>query len=374
MKRTLLFGFCLAAEAIASNSSKPSTAKIDTHAHFLPDFYRQALRDAGHLPGPDGMPSIPEWSPEEHISFMDKVNIQKSYLSISSPGVYLSVPSRSATEKAVSLARQVNEYASQLKAAHPDRFGFFASLPLPDVAASVAEIARCFTDEPDPNKKPDGVVLMSNAYGLYLGDPAMDPVYAALNALNATIFEHPTVPCTEHNHQRFSIDGADPDITPDEWMALNRPVDARQGRAPTIDFPFETARTFTDLFYSTVPTRFPGIKWIMPHAGGGLVPTLDRIVGYSTPELNLTEASMKATLDRSFYFDLAGPWPVSSAIPALLRWVSHEKIVWGSDVPFTPWALGTAGAVKFDVEVTKVFNSTNDAQDVRKLNAERLFT
>lgn len=38
-------------------SALPS--KIDVHAHFLPDFYRQALQDAGHVPGPDGMPAIP---------------------------------------------------------------------------------------------------------------------------------------------------------------------------------------------------------------------------------------------------------------------------------------------------------------------------
>ncbi|KAK2060726.1 amidohydrolase [Colletotrichum caudatum] len=348
MKRTLFFGCFFALEAVASCSSTPSTAKIDAHAHFLPDFYAQALRDAGHLPGPDGMPGIPEWSPEAHLSFMDSLNIEKSYLSISSPGVYLSVPSRPATDEAASLARRVNEYASRLKAGRPDRFGFFASLPLPDVAASVAEIAHCFTKLDPP---PDGVVLMSNAYGLYLGDPAMDP----------------------HNHQRYRVDGADPGVTPDEWMALNRPVDARQGRAPTLDFPFETARAFADLFYSAVPARFPGIEWIMPHAGGALVPTLDRIVGFAPPGLNLTEASMRAALERSFYFDLAGPWPVTSAAPALMRWVSHEKIVWGSDVPFTPWAVAKLGAAKFDAEVVEVFgNSTDDAQDVRKGNAARL--
>ncbi|KAK1981879.1 amidohydrolase [Colletotrichum cereale] len=362
-------------EAVASGDnplrSSSTTAKIDTHAHFLPDFYAQALRDAGHLPGPDGMPGIPEWSPEAHLEFMDAQGIEKSYLSVSSPGVYLSVPSRPATDKAVSLARRVNEYASGVKAAHPDRFGFFASLPLPDVAAAIDEIAHCFA-RLDP--RPDGVVLLSNAYGLYFGDPAMDPVWAALDALNATVFQHPTAPCTEHNHQAYRFDAdVDPGIAPSEWAALNRPVAARQGRAPTLDFPFETARTFADLFYSTVPARFPAIEWIMPHAGGGLVPTLDRLVGFSAPELNLTEASMKATLARSFFFDLAGPWPVTSAIPALLRWVGHDKIVWGSDVPFTPWATAALGAARFDKDVDDVFNGTDDAQDVRRCNAARLF-
>ena len=34
-------------------------AKIDVHAHFVPDFYADAARDAGHLPGPDGIPAMP---------------------------------------------------------------------------------------------------------------------------------------------------------------------------------------------------------------------------------------------------------------------------------------------------------------------------
>ncbi|KAK1718258.1 amidohydrolase [Colletotrichum lupini] len=347
-----------------------SKLKIDVHAHYVPDFYAQALRDAGHLPGPDGMPGIPEWTPEAHLNFMDAQDIEKSYLSISSPGVYLSVPSKYATEKAIKLARQVNEYASELKFKYPDNFGFFASLPLPDVSASVEEIKYCFT-QLDP--KPDGIVLMSNFYGMYLGDPDLDPVYKALNEVNATIFEHPTTPCTEHNHLRFSIDGEDPGIAPPEWLTLNRPVAGRQGRAPTIDFPFDTARTFADLFYSKIPTRFPRIKWIMPHAGGGLVPTLDRIVSYSTPDVNLTESFMKATLAENFYFDLAGPWPVTWAISPLLRWVSYEKLLWGTDTPFTPWAMAEAGRVKFDQDIEEAFNDTSKVEAVRRSNAAKLF-
>ncbi|EXF81366.1 FAD dependent oxidoreductase [Colletotrichum fioriniae PJ7] len=356
--------------ALAGTRMDSAKTKIDVHAHYVPDFYAQALRDAGHLPGPDGMPGIPEWTPEAHINFMEAQDIEKSYLSISSPGVYLSVPSKPVTEKAIKLARQVNEYAAEVKAKYPEKFGFFASLPLPDVSASVEEIKYCFT-QLDP--KPDGIVLMSNFYGMYLGDPDLDPVYKALNEANATIFEHPTAPCTEHNHLRFSIDGEDPGITPPEWLTLNRPVAGRQGRAPTIDFPFDTARTFADLFYSKIPTRFPRIKWIMPHAGGGLVPTLDRIVSYSTPDINLTESFMKFTLAENFYFDLAGPWPVTWAIPPLLRWVSYEKLLWGTDTPFTPWAMAEAGRIKFDQHVEEALNDTSKVEAVRRGNAAKLF-
>ena len=299
-------------------------------------------------------------------------NIDKSFLSISSPGVYLTVPSKNATKNAIKLARQVNEYGASLKKQYPDKFGYFASLPLPDVNASLREIEYVFTKlEPCP----DGVVLMSNFYGMYLGDPDLDVVYAALNERNVTIFEHPTTPCTEHNHLKYNVNSHVPAIPQKEWQALNRPVSTRQFATATLDFPFDTAHTFADLFYSKIPTRFPNIKWIIPHAGGGLIPTLDRIVTYSFlyPGLNLTEASMKTALASNFYFDLAGPWPVTYAIPPLLRWVNYTNIMWGSDVPFTPFASSAALSTRFENDIQTVFsNDTIKVQAVRSRNALRL--
>ena len=44
--------------------------KVDVHAHFIPEVYRQALLDEG-ITYPEGMPGIPEWSPESHLTYMD---------------------------------------------------------------------------------------------------------------------------------------------------------------------------------------------------------------------------------------------------------------------------------------------------------------
>jgi predicted TIM-barrel fold metal-dependent hydrolase len=303
---------------------------------------------------------------------MKENNIERSILSISSPGVYLNVPSKTATQQAISLARKVNKYGSEVKAKYPKEFGFFASLPLPDIQASLKEIQYSF-GELDP--KPDGVVMMSNYYGLYLGDRDLEPIYEALNELNVTIFEHPTTPCTQFNGMRFDIDKDAPTISQQQWQALNRPLAVRQFAAPTLDFPFETARTFADLFYTSMPTKFPNLKWIMSHAGGGLIPTLDRIITYSAlyPGLNLTEESMKETLSTNFFFDLAGPWPVNFAIPSLLRWVDYTRIVWGSDTVFTPMDTAAKYAAAFDQEVDNVFNDPVKANAVRADNARKLF-
>lgn len=51
--------FAVVAVSLAKISNAKTHAKIDVHAHFLPEFYAKALQEAGHLPGPDGMPAIP---------------------------------------------------------------------------------------------------------------------------------------------------------------------------------------------------------------------------------------------------------------------------------------------------------------------------
>jgi hypothetical protein len=57
---------------------------IDVHAHLVPGGYRAALLASGHSQ-PDGYPHIPEWTLEEHVAAMDRLGIQTSLLSISSP-------------------------------------------------------------------------------------------------------------------------------------------------------------------------------------------------------------------------------------------------------------------------------------------------
>ncbi len=61
--------------------------RIDVHFHYLPDFYREALVAAGHT-RPDGIAGIPAWSEQEMLATMDRLSIERAYLSISSPGVH----------------------------------------------------------------------------------------------------------------------------------------------------------------------------------------------------------------------------------------------------------------------------------------------
>ncbi|MFJ8624898.1 amidohydrolase family protein [Kitasatospora sp. NPDC093550] len=114
--------------------------KIDVHHHFLPDFYRQALIDNGHS-RPDGIWGIPDWDETSALRMLDEAGITKAYLSVSSPGVHFGDAAA-----ARALARRVNEEAARLARAHPGRFAFFASTPLPDIHGALTEIAYAFDE------------------------------------------------------------------------------------------------------------------------------------------------------------------------------------------------------------------------------------
>lgn len=110
--------------------------RIDVHQHFLPDFYRRALLDAG-LSQPDQMAAIPDWSEPEAIATLNQLGIATAFLSISSPGVHFGDDAA-----ARQLARRANDQAAQIVRAQPGRFSFFAVPPLPDIKGALAEIAR----------------------------------------------------------------------------------------------------------------------------------------------------------------------------------------------------------------------------------------
>jgi 6-methylsalicylate decarboxylase len=275
--------------------------RIDVHAHYLPAFYRQALIEAGHSQ-PDGIRAIPEWDEDSALQVMNRLGVGLAILSISSPGVYFGDDM-----KARALARRVNEEGRRLSEEYPERFGFFATLPLPDVTGAIAEAAYALDV-----LRADGVVLETNHHGLYLGDPKLDPVYAELNRRSAVIFLHPTSPacnCSERLNQRYP--------------------------RPLLEFMFESTRSVSDMVLAGVLERFPDLRVIVPHAGATL-PVLAERIDLLLPMLSEhgTAPSMREAM-RKLHFDLAGV-PVPRLLDALLQVADPARIHYGSDYPFTP--------------------------------------
>ncbi len=201
--------------------------RIDVHHHVLPKFYVEALERGGTTTF--GV-VLPDWSLEAHLEVMDKNKIALGMASIP-VGIHFE-----GETFARDLARQSNEFLASLCNEHPTRFGALAALPLPGVDGALAEATYALD-----TLKLDGVVMLSNVAGHYVGDGENDELFAQLNRSNTVVFIHP---------------GDPPDT----------------GILPSILYPIDTAletvRAVMSLLYGGVLERYPKVKFIFAHCGG----------------------------------------------------------------------------------------------------------
>ncbi|MGW0190896.1 amidohydrolase family protein [Streptomyces sp. NPDC003362] len=302
--------------------------RIDVHQHVVPPFYRDLLTHAGIAEA--GGRALPAWSPEEALELMDLLGTATAIVSVSTPGTgFLTDPA-----EAADLARRLNDHSAALAADHPDRFGWFATLPMPDAAASAKETERTLA-----RLGADGVTLLANNQGTYLGAPGFDALWRCLDEHGAVVFVHPA----------------------------DLPAPAVQNIPPfAADFLLDTTRAAYLLVRNGVVHTYPNIRFILSHAGG--------FVPYASHRMALTIANDtgRSPLDvlddfRTFYFDTA----LSSspaALPTLLAFARPGHVLFGSDWPFAPTPASQYFAAGLD---THLDPSTVTA--VNRTNAEALF-
>jgi predicted TIM-barrel fold metal-dependent hydrolase len=284
------------------NPSTGSTCAraIDVHHHILPPAYIDAARRMNRLADVSGADAKRlNWTVADSLAAMDAAGIRTAIVSISTPGIWWGDAA-----VATDVGRACNEYAFELSREHPGRFGFFAALPLPDINASLAEIAYSFE-----HLGAMGVGLMTNYDARWPGDPAFAPVFEDLDRRNAVVFVHPTVAeCC-----RGLIPGVGPSV---------------------IEYPLDTTRAITSLLASGTFARFPNIRWIFAH-GGGAVPMLAARIArvLKTDPANVPNGALHE-LER-IYFDVALATS-RPAFAAMLAFTSVTNLLFGTDFPFMP--------------------------------------
>ncbi|RKK94631.1 hypothetical protein BFJ68_g15124 [Fusarium oxysporum] len=331
-----------------SQVGKHGFDRIDTHSHFVPPFWREESIKYG-FGMPDGMPAIPQWTEEAHLAMMRQANITKSILSITSPGTHL-VPGDDALAR--NITRRCNEFAADLKRRHPDKFGFWASLPLPDVEGSLAEIEYALG-----TLNADGVAVLTNAHGVYLGDKILDPIFEALNNRNATMFIHPTSPCLRRGN------------------VIETAAPLTQYPNPMFEFFFDTARAVVNMFVSGTIDKSPNVTIILSHAGGAVPPLVARFTQFATSILGLpvqiSIQSVKKAFQTQFSFDLAG-FVFPDQIQGLLPYVDASRILYGSDYPYTPEAGVLGLAEVMNQELPRVFKRRSSQKAIYNGNTMKL--
>ena len=284
--------------------------RIDVHQHVVPPFWAHALPTHG------GDPSgtvIPQWSPDSAIDFMDSQQVATGILSLTAP----SVIGWDKSERR-RMARRVNEYTADLVTKRPDRFGNFATLPLPDAEGALWELEHALE-----TLRADGVILLANYAGKYLGEAAFEPIWSELHRRHAVVFVHPGQP----------------------------PLPTAAGvPGPLVDYPFDTTRAAVQLVLNGIVDRYPGARIILAHAGGFLPYASHRFAELARlfRPAAAKPADILATFQR-FYFDTAlssGP----AALPSLKAFAGSGHMVFGSDFPYAPAGIGASFTAKLDAD------------------------
>jgi 6-methylsalicylate decarboxylase len=304
--------------------------RIDTHNHIIPPDYREMLRRAGIDEA--GGRALPDWSADAALQTMADLGVATAILSVSTPGTTF----RPAASDASALARDLNDYTADLVSAQPDRFGFFATIPMPHINEAVAETVRALDE-----LRADGVVVLANNEGTYLGQDGQDALWSVLDARSAVVFVHPA----------------------------DLPGPTVPGVAPfAADFLLDTTRAAYLLVRNGIRRKYPNIKFILSHAGGFVPYASHRMAVAIMAE---TGASPADTLDdfSSFYFDTALS-SSAAALPTLLAFAKPGHITFGSDWPFAPIAAGQYFAMGLETYPTL---DVADRAAIDRTNALALF-
>jgi predicted TIM-barrel fold metal-dependent hydrolase len=290
----------------------PAPHRIDTQHHILPPRYVAEV-GAEAIGRTLVSGQVPDWTPEHSLAAMDRHGIATAVVSISAPGFPVADPA--------GLCRHCNDYAAEMTARHPGRFGSFGSLPLPDVDGSIDEIHRSLDD-----LKADGICLLTNYDGRYLGDPLFAPVMDELERRGAVVYVHP-----------------------------NEGAGAFLGGLPpaSLEFPFDTTRAIANLLFTGTLLRTRNVKYIFSHAGGTAPFLAERLARLERrPDLKQHAPDGVLSELRRLHFDIAlsaGPLTLG----ALLRFTTPDHVLFASDFPHAPepaMAGSVEGLAKADLE------------------------
>ena len=301
--------------------------QIDVHAHYNPPDYFAALRAAGgseelsifralgHIWKPGSATAVmgaDKATLKRRLDDMDAAEINKQILSIGAAHPYLR-----REDDAVRVARDLNDAYAALLAEAPSRLLAFAMLPLPHVAAALAELDRALA-------RPGvvGLALGASAQQIPLDDARFSPLWEELNRRRAVVYIHPgseitgVVGCTE-----FHL-------------------------APDFVSPAEIAVCAGRMVATGLLDRYPDVRIVLATLGGGmpfLARRFDRGLRQDYPELHERIGGVLRHLPR-FYVDTSVT-EEPDALRAAKETFGADRILLGSD--YARPNQSTADAVRY---------------------------
>jgi aminocarboxymuconate-semialdehyde decarboxylase len=288
--------------------------KIDVHTHYYPESFFQMIRDTpsefSFAKDPTGRTIItlngarffgvtaPMSDPAQRIEDMDRVGIDVEVISLSTPNIFFADETRQPE-----VARIMNDAYAELIAKHPTRFKGFASIPMDDSDAAIAELHRAVDQ-----LKLNGVVLLSNIRGRALTSTIYRPFFEEANRMKLCIFLHPMIPANSDPFKEYVL-------------------------GPLVGFPFDTTLAVARMCFDGMLRELPDIRWIIGHLGGAIPYLMERLdSGYRDfAECKAKIDQPPSTYLKKLYYDTV---TFSSHNLRMARdLVGVDHMVMGSDYP-----------------------------------------
>ena len=321
----------------------PRARRVDVHHHFTSAGWFEELEAVNLVPN-----ARIGWTPDRSIEAMDSTGTATALISTGQAGGAFTpdrlrqrgVSEAQGAETIRRLAREGNEYGTQMVADYPGRFVLMASMPMPDVDNSLLELEYAID-----TLGAGGAFLATSNGDQYIGEPQFTPLLEELNRRSLTVYTHPT----------------------DAACCINI---VKNMRPNTIEYGTDTTRMIMSLIVNDVPTRFPNINWIFSHAGGTMPFLVQRIVGHrgDLDSYLRQTAEPGSELDqlRGFYYDCAAT-ANGVAMCALRQVVGIDQMVFGTDFPYSNMVNDVKGLTDAGVFDTQEF------EQLYRDNIERIF-
>ena len=292
---------------------------IDVHAHWRPAEVADALRARTREPRIQRneagvevlkMPRMGETPLSEafddlefHLARMDRQGVETSVLSLL--GSFCWIESQPA-DVSGPLCRRVNDALSAICQKYPGRFAAFAALPLTDMAAAVAELARALTL---PGMI--GAQLPGNYFLTRKDADTVRPLLEVANRQRAVLFVH---------------HGPRPG---DAFPKVGGDTDNARRRNGTLDMQASLSSVMVTLCLTDVLADYPDAMVVVHNLGGNIafeVERMDHRCLLDTPAEELPSSRFRKA---KVYVDCNSFGP--RAIEAAVRLYGADRIVCGTD-------------------------------------------
>lgn len=231
------------------------------------------------------------YDPEAQLRDMDEAGVDVSVLSC-----------LLGWEAPLEECRLINDDLSRLEERYPGRFVGLAQAPVLDGEEGLKELERAIRELGLP-----GVTITSQVKGVSLDSPRFYDFYARVSELDVPIFVHP--------------------VMVPKGYELIRDYDLARILGREVDLAVATTR----IIAGGILERFPSLKFVIGHFGGGISAVKDRLVA---------KAYRFGTLKRPFeeyfdklYFDLSGFEGGLTALRCALLGIRPDRLVFATDYP-----------------------------------------